>query len=160
MNTEDIFERIKNCINKQYLEFVEIVLRESNNKNENAYYIVAIASPSLWRPNKSEKTLAKIKVGKNVSFIAFKKTYKKKFEKKDIDYTTIKSEDFIRITFEEFNSIDKQVLNQIINDVLLESFSFSPFGCCGKYKECQEKHFCVHSDQLYSTACQFKKFIV
>lgn len=33
------------------------------------------------------------------------------------------------------------------------------FGCCNKYIECSNEKHCIHENQLYSKACEYRKYL-
>ena len=155
---EKILMHTKKFIDPAFLDSVSLFIKKSNTPSIS--FLSVKANPSPWRSDVSEKTFAKIKLGKKSSYIAFKNTYKKDFDNTHIPYVMVKSEQLIRVTLEDFFNIDEQSMKKIANSVFFNSFNFASFGCCGKFKECQEKGLCVHPDIVYANAaCQLKKHI-
>lgn len=152
-----IFDRLRSAVEFKLLNSADISLKNSNTNN--ITFVVIQARPSPWRGEISDKTLAKIKSSKISGYVSFKNKYKSEFEKYNIPFNTIKSEQTIRIKFEDFLEIDEYILKNLINTIFIDSFNFTPFGCCGKFKECQLKHECLHEDIIYATACQWRKLI-
>lgn len=157
INEMEIFNRIKNNIDEKYTKIVNLKLKSS--KTTGIYFITVDAKPTSWRANASEKTLAKIKIGRDISYISFAPEYKNIFKKYFINYTKTKSENAIRISFSDFKNIPSNVLTELLTTIMISSFKFDSFGCCGKYRECKEKGYCVHNDILYANACQYRKII-
>ncbi|MCM1114250.1 MAG: hypothetical protein NC397_01990 [Clostridium sp.] len=157
MNEIDIFNQIKDNINKKYLSVVNFELVKSKTKG--IFFITIKASPSPWRLDASEKTLAKIKIGKKVSYISFATCCENELNKYSITYSKIKSENMLRVTIDEFSEISPENITKLFTSIMLNAFNFQSFGCCGKFKECEKNGICVHDDILYSTACQYRKII-
>lgn len=160
MNEIDIFNLIKQNIDKRYLDTVDLELKETENKSEkNAYFIYVKAAPTPWRLDSSTKTLTKIKFGKKISYISFPVSCANTLNEYSISFSKIKSEDALRVSIDEFSKISSEIIKDLFTKIMLDAFNFQAFGCCGKFKECEKTGICVHDDVLYSTACQYKKII-
>ena len=70
--------------------------------------------------------------------------------------------DWIRIELQSFLKLLNDPSHdfiQAINDMFVECIAFPSFGCCSKYAECEKAGNCLHTDQLYATACQWRNHI-
>lgn len=155
---ESILEYIEQFIEKRYLEITDLSVVKSANKSEkNLYSIIITSNPTVWRPDASKKLFAKIKLGKQVQYVGFSENCKKIFDECNIPFSTIKSSNTLRIDVDEFFKTDSAVLKKLFNEVFINSFNIPAFGCCGKYKECEETGNCTHADIIYSNACQYRR---
>lgn len=158
-NYLDLF---KNLISDDFLVNAELTLQE----NINGVNSFVISSPmTAYRSDINNVLFARIKVNGKRPYISFKSKYKYMFDKLDIPTYEVKSDTgYFRIDLDEFfNSsllqydFDINDLSKILNTIFLDSMSFQSFGCCSKYKECSYAKKCLHSDQLYATACMYRK---
>ena len=72
------------------------------------------------------------------------------------------NEDMIRIDLSDFTALIDNPTDDFIkavNLMYLNGISFPEFGCCSKYKECEQAEKCLHIDPLYATACQYQKLM-
>ncbi len=153
----EIIDFVKQYIDSRYRDITEISVKNSNSPD--IYFIVIKSKPTPWRSDTSDKTFSKIKLGKKSSYISFNTSYIKAFDKYSVSYSKIKSENMIRINLDDFFKIAPDVLEIIFNYIFINSFNITTFGCCGKFKECEEKGMCVHPDIIYASACQYRKII-
>lgn len=58
--------------------------------------------------------------------------------------------------FEAESDTDLQAFSGLVAKRLESLFPASPFGCCGRYKECSEAGRCIHSNAFYAPACNYK----
>lgn len=156
-NDEDIMELLNNSISKDYLKSSKLVLKI----NKGSYNSIIIeAQESIYRVGYNLSIMfARLKTEGKVTFISFSDTYKK-YINGIFNYTTIKSdESFLRISIDEFfeKVQNKKEAQEALNKIFVSAFTFEPFGCCGRYKECSEKEKCVHPDLIYASVCQYKK---
>lgn len=156
-----------------YVKFFEDVLwnneyfREAKlNVVENKvapYKSITISLPSnVYRVNKKNLFFIRIKTTGNIKYISFKKKYLFWFEKHEIPYYEIKSdEEFFRVLLEDFDKVIQYgksgELISLVEEMFLDAVNFEPFGCCHKYVECSNQKKCLHEDFLYSTACIYRK---
>lgn len=68
---------------------------------------------------------------------------------------SIKKEDIL-VSF-DFDSFENKEFSAFLQKMFLACFNFTSFGCCSKYIDCSDVKKCLHDDQLYSTACQYRK---
>lgn len=159
-STENILEYIKKYTDNRYLEISDIIITESSNKSSsNLYSVIIKSAPTTWRPDATEKTFAKIKLSKSMQYIAFNENCSNIFSELSIPYSKIKSEKMLRIMLDDFFAIDTFKLKKLFNQVFVNAFSITSFGCCGKFHECEKKCECVHTDVIYANACQYRKII-
>ena len=128
--------------------------------NDSIVYI--IASNSIYRTDgKKTVTIAKVKEGGKNEYISFYDKYVDMFDKAGISYSEADSSNAIRMSEMEFAiASSNPAFPSIIESIILQSFNFTAFGCCGKYIECSNKKRCLHDDIFYATAsCQYKKHL-
>ena len=155
---ERIVEKVKELVDSRFLETTEIAIKE-NRSDYNS--LIAIPQNTIYRSGlANEKLIARIKLGKKVEYIALPGSARKTLEEYDVPFSTVKSDDFLRISIYEFLLRDDDGIKKAINDIFLNALNFPSFGCCGRYQECSEKGECIHPDILYaSAACQYKKHL-
>lgn len=155
---ERIVEKVKELVDSRFLETTEIAIKE-NKSDYNS--LIAIPQNTIYRSGlANEKLIARIKLGKKVEYIALPGSARKTLEEYDVPFSTVKSDDFLRISIYEFLLRDDDGIKKAINDIFLNALNFPSFGCCGRYQECSKKGECIHPDILYaSAACQYKKHL-
>ena len=155
---ERIVEKVKELVDSRFLETTEIAIKE-NKSDYNS--LIAIPQNTIYRSGlANEKLIARIKLGKKVEYIALPGSARKTLEEYDVPFSTVKSDDFLRISIYEFLLRDDDGIKKAINDIFLNALNFPSFGCCSRYQECSEKGECIHPDILYaSAACQYKKHL-
>lgn len=153
----NVFNHLKLGIDKSLLNSADIVLKESNTKN--VFFIIIQSKSTPWRGEISDKTLAKIKTTKTSCCIIFKGKFKPEFEKLCVPISIIKSDSSIKINCDDFLNINTDDLQKLINQIFIDCFNFTPFGCCSKFNDCELKEKCLHDDPIYATACQWRKII-
>lgn len=155
---ERIVEKVKELVDSRFLETTEIAIKE-NKSDYNS--LIAIPQNTIYRSGlANEKLIARIKLGKKVEYIALPGSARKTLEEYDVPFSTVKSDDFLRISIYEFLLRDDNGIKKTINDIFLNALNFPSFGCCGRYQECSEKGECIHPDILYaSAACQYKRHL-
>ena len=152
---------LKQFINADYLNNTLL----SVNKNKGGYDSITVSSPGNTYRNAVSNLFAKIKIGGKNPYIAFLAKFLSDFNALGYTVKTVKSDSsFFRIGLNDFFGKDltdeeKSKLSAVINRIFLDSLSFSSFGCCSKYKECSTSKKCLHSDQLYATACMYRKHL-
>lgn len=159
-NNNFILESIVSKIDKDYRDAVDFIILE-NSKSVPYDSIVIKTRPSIWFNCKAYNyLLARIKLNGNFQYISFPGKLRRYIIENNIKYNTVKSDDFLRIEICYFlDNIDKPEFCNFINTAFFKSFSFEPFGCCHKYKDCTQLHTCLHDDKIYSLACQYRKII-
>lgn len=155
---ERIVKKVKELVDSRFLETAEIAIKE-NKSDYNS--LIAIPQNTIYRNGlANEKLIARIKLGKKVEYIALPGSARKTLEEYDVPFSTVKSDDFLRISIYEFLLRDDDGIKKTINDIFLNALNFPSFGCCGRYQECSEKGECIHPDILYaSAACQYKRHL-
>lgn len=155
-------EYIKSLISEEYLENAKIEIRENIGDCDS----IVISSPmTIYRPEINNILFARIKTKGQKPYISFKTKYKYLFsELKMLTYEVKSDNGFFRVSLEYFfndnlfnTSESKKVLSAALNTIFLDSMNFPTFGCCSYYKKCSDLKKCIHDDQLYSTACMYRK---
>lgn len=150
---------IKSFIYPKYLESAELIIQE----NVGAYDSIMVQSNGNMYRGAVYNLLARLKTEKSKRYISFKMKYIYYFRKLGFTVTTIKSdEEFFRISIDEFFSkefseTEIEEFKSLLNKIFLETLAFPSFGCCAFYEKCSDKKECVHEDQLYSSACEYRK---
>lgn len=161
---KQIVERIKPFIKSEYMSEAE--LRFVLNCGEaNSVNISLENNP--WRNGviKGDMLFSRIKAEGKLKYILFKDTLSYSFYKAGIQYSANKTEQkngLIRIALDEFTTHlqnGNDIFRTLMTSVFLRAISFSEFGCCSKYAECEKQGKCLHCDQLYATACQWQKYL-
>ncbi len=157
MTENEILNIVCDNIDLKYKKMLSFELKKSQTTG--IFFITVKAEPSYWRLDSNEKTLAKIKIGKKSSYIAFNTSCEKLLKQHSISYNKIKSENMLRVSIEDFSQIPVATIGNLFTNIMLNAFNFQAFGCCGKFNICEKTGICVHDDVLYSTACQYRKII-
>lgn len=157
-NEDELITFFEKHINPAYLKLSKLEIK--NNKS-GYKSIMIISEPTVWRfGDTQEKLFAKFNIVDKNNYIAFPSSTKKILNKHNLHYYTVKSDAWLRIPINEFFYFSKKAIKEIINQLFIRAFNYPSFGCCGKYKECTEKGYCVHDDLIYTNvACQYKKLI-
>lgn len=124
--------------------------------------VYAIESDSIYRTtNKQTVTVAKVKEGGKIEYISFSDKYAPLFDKAGISHSEADSSHSIRMSEMEFAiATSSPDFPLIIEHLVLQSFNFATYGCCGRYLECSNAKKCVHDDIFYATAsCQYKRHL-
>lgn len=161
---KQITEKIIPLIQPQYKQGAYININR-NVGGENPMVIRLDNNP--WRNGliKGDIVFAAVKFGKEQQYMLFKKKFSCYFDKLGIEYTsntTEKEKDMIRVNlynFKAFLDNPTEEFIKIINDMYIGNISFTEFGCCSKYKECEKADKCLHIDPLYATACQYQRMM-
>lgn len=161
---QKIVASIISLINDKYLDKATITLQENKSEKDS---IIIVVENNPWRNGviKGDLLFSRVKTGGKVQYVHFKKTYSHLFDKLRVSYTSNKSErdeGMIRIALSDFcNLLDHPTEDFIksLNYMYLNNISFSEFGCCSKYADCEKAGKCLHTDQLYATACQYQKLM-
>lgn len=162
---EQIVKKISSLIKPCFLESSKLSLQENISKLDS---IVIKLDNNTWRNGviKGNIIFARIKPNGDQPYINIKNKFSDLFSVFDIVQLSVpESEsqyDWIRIELQSFlkllnNPSDSFI--QAINDMYIGCIEFPAFGCCSKYAECQKEGKCLHTDQLYATACQWKKHL-
>lgn len=163
---EQIVKKISSLIKPCFLESSKLSLQENISKLDS---IVIKLDNNPWRNGviKGNIIFARIKPNGDQPYINIKNKFSDLFSVFDIVQLSVpESEsqyDWIRIELQSFlkllnNPSDSFI--QAINDMYIGCIEFPAFGCCSKYAECQKEGKCLHTDQLYATACQYRKNVV
>ena len=160
---QQIVDKITALIKPENLDHAKILLQK--NKGNDSIIIKLENNP--WRNGviKGDMLLCRVKTGGKIQYVQVKKKYSTLFNKMNIKYSNNSSEqneDMIRIDLSDFTSLIDNPTDDFIkavNLMYLNGISFPEFGCCSKYKECGPARKCLHIDPLYSTSCQYKKFL-
>lgn len=156
MEDIEVVKMMESLIEPSFLSGSSLVLQENS-----AYSSVLIKSPATpYRSgaNKDKSMLfCRIKSTKKIRYVAFPATYEEDFSAAGFKLSKIESDsEFVRISIDEF--VEKiESAKPALNKIFRRAFSFSSFGCCSRYKECSEQERCIHEDQLYATACMYRK---
>lgn len=150
---EFVYNKVLSYIKQEYLQSANIKL--NTNKN-NTYSIIISATQTAYRNAIDNILFSRFKITGKKPYISFKGKYRKSFKKIGFKVSDINKEGYFRIDLTEFiqNETD---LSDVINTIFIDSFNFDTFGCCGKYEKCSNEKCCIHDDQLYSTACMYRK---
>ncbi len=154
----DLLLFIEKHIDSAYLKNAKLTTK--NNKS-NYKSITIISEPTVWRFGDSkEKLFARFCINDKNNYIAFPNVAKPILDEFNLNYFQVKSDTYLRIYINDFFEYPENVVKLIINKLFIRSFNYQAFGCCGKYKICTEKGYCVHEDLIYANAaCQYKKII-
>lgn len=160
---QQIVDKISSLIIPDYLQTAKLLLQV--NKQENSIIIRIDNNP--WRNSISSGDIlfCRIKTTGDIHYFQFKKAFASDFQKNNISYSANKTElnnDMIRISFSDFTTAldnPSDDFKKLMNKVFVYNISFTKFGCCSKWEECQKAGKCLHSDQLYATACQYQKLL-
>lgn len=159
-----IVDKLANIINPDYLSTAKLLLQV--NKAENSIVIRIDNNP--WRNGviKGDIVFARIKSTGDNRYVNFKNKFSPLFDKLNVSSAPVSSleaqYDWMRIPLNVFLDLlnhPTEELISVINSIFINSIEFPAFGCCSKFSECAQKGKCVHSDTLYSTACQYRKLI-
>ena len=123
------------------------------------YYI---DSNSLYRTNNAKSvSVAKVKEGGKLEYISFSDKYAYLFDEAGIAFSRMNSNNSIRLNEIEFTIASSNAqFPLIIEHIVLQSFNYDSFGCCGRYLGCSNAKKCIHDDIFYATAaCQYKKHL-
>ncbi len=141
----------------------EFKLIANDNKTRKQFSsIFFVAKPSVYRSaHDLNITIATVKKSGKSLFIMFSKRFQKLFDDYNISYSSIESENFIRLDSLQIHSaINEVAFSKIIEQIVLSSFNFASYGCCSRYKECSNQRKCIHPDYFYASAsCQYKKHL-
>ncbi|MDF2557385.1 MAG: hypothetical protein K0R71_1213 [Bacillales bacterium] len=148
-------QHIKSLINPDFSNNVELSIR----KNNGSYDSIVINSPATpYRESLKDILFAKYKRNGKYPYISFSIRYQNDFRKIGLQGIKLKSDLlFIRYRLDDFLSVDKVSLSSTLNSIVIDSFNFTQFGCCYRYKECSNEKKCIHPDMPYSTSCQYRK---
>lgn len=121
--------------------------------------IVICSEATIYRSKIDSVMIGRIKLTGKKPYISFKNKYLYWFINKNIDYYAVKSDvGYFRVGIDKFEKIkNDNTFSKLIIDMCLDAMSFNSFGCCSKYVECSDRIQCLHSDQLYSNACMYRK---
>lgn len=162
---QQIVDKINALILPENLDHAKILLQENTNNLDS---IVIRLENNPWRNGviKGDIIFARIKTNGDTQYLNFKNKFLSLFNGTNIKLLPVPDAeaqyDWARVELNSFiellNAPTKDFIKSV-NEIYLGSIVFPEFGCCSKFKECSEKEECVHSDRLYSTACQYRKFI-
>lgn len=162
---QQIVDKINALIKPENLDHAQILLQENTNNLDS---IVIRLENNPWRNGviKGDIIFARIKtVGEN-QYVNFREKFLYLFNGMNIKCLPVPDAEaqynWARVelsSFMELLNAPTEDFIRAVNEIYLGSIVFPEFGCCSKYKECSERKECVHSDRLYSTACQYRKII-
>lgn len=155
---KQVVEKIKTIINPKYIETSEITIKD----NIGAYNsLVVVPQETIYRSGAAkEKLIARIKTSGSVQYISLPGSSRRTLEEHRVPFSTVKADEYLRISIDDFLSKNDEGIRKAINDIFLNALNFPSFGCCGRYQECSEKGECIHPDILYaSAACQYKRHL-
>ena len=162
---QQIVDKINALILPENLDHAKILLQENTNNLDS---IVIRLENNPWRNGviKGDIIFARIKTNGDTQYLNFKNKFLSLFNGTNIKLLPVPDAeaqyDWARVGLNSFiellNAPTKDFIKSV-NEIYLGSIVFPEFGCCSKYKKCFEKKECVHSDRLYSTACQYRKII-
>lgn len=169
-NEKNLLHSLTLLLDERFLESAKLRFAEKRDKSGNlreadrSEYksIVISAEPTAYRLNiNAEPLLCRVKFGKSSKYISFAPQHRKILEKYNIPGNGTASDQFLRIDLSVFfSNLLNENFRNAINDVFAAAFSFAPFGCCSKFKECSIAGKCLHDDFIYaSAACQYKKHL-
>ena len=157
---QQIVDQVKRIINQEYLATAKLLLQVNTTENS----IVIRIDNNPWRNGviKGDIIFARIKSTGETKYLNFKKKYSSIFDRLNISQIPASSSeaqyDWMRVKLSDFidliNNPTEETIHAI-NSIFINSIEFPSFGCCSKFTECTQKSKCVHSDTLYSTACQY-----
>lgn len=157
------FDFIKNNAPEIVTANGEFKLIANESKTRKQYSSVFfVAKSSVYRSARDLNiTVAIVKKSGKSLYIKFSKRFQKLFDDYNISYSSIESENFIRLDSLQIHSAMHEVaFSKIIEQIVLSSFNFASFGCCSRYKECSKQKKCIHPDYFYASAsCQYKKHL-
>ena len=155
---QQIVNKIARLIKPEYFESagLELMIKADNS---NSIRITIENNP--WRNGviKGNSFFANIKSGGKTQYINVKDIFAYNFSEIGIESTantTERKSEYIRInlhTFIKYLDNPSEKFIDLINKMFLRNILFQEFGCCSKYEECEKAGKCLHSDQLYATAC-------
>jgi len=149
---------IMNLIYPQYLKNATLDIRETKTQIKS----LVINSPATpYRARISNVVFAKIKADGKDPFISFRSSYFLDFNTLHMHPYQINSDsDFCRVSLINFTLAYQKnpyELSILLNQIFIDTLSFSSFGCCSRYNECSDALNCLHPDQLYATGCYYRK---
>lgn len=149
---------LKSVISPENLSAADLYLRKNISGVDS--FIIHVPATS-YHEEIDNILFAKIKTTGKVKYINFRKKYDFNFKQLDIQTKDIMSDqDFIRIDLDLFFS-EKTLSNpgviKLLNWIFIDTMSFPIFGCCSRYNECSNARKCIHPDQMYATACDYRK---
>ncbi len=167
---KNLLQSLTLLLDERFLKSAKLRFAEKRDKSGNlreadrSEYksIVISAEPTAYRLNSTaEPLLCRVKFGKSSKYISFAPQHRKALDKYNIPYDNAASDQFLRIDLSVFfSNLLNEDLKNAINEVFAAAFSFAPFGCCSKFKECSIAGKCQHDDFIYaSAACQYKKHL-
>lgn len=139
----------------------ELIANEAKTRTDYST-IFYVTNNSVFRSSYAHSITIVIvkKKGKSL-YVSFSDKFKNLFDKANIQYSTIKSENTIRLDSLQLSAaVNNNDFSKIIEHIVLNSFNFTTFGCCGKYIACSDAKKCLHDDYFYaSAACEYKKHL-
>lgn len=161
---KQICEKAKLMIEPKYLSESNI---EFKLNSDTAHSGVISLKNNPWRNGKinGDMLLIRIKAEGEKRFIYLKSSLSHLLDESNIEYSASPTEEkngVIKVDLNIFKAMfDKEDrrIKTIINAAFLRAISFTEFGCCSKYEECEKQGKCLHTDQLYATACQWQKHL-
>lgn len=157
---ETYLNKLQSVISQDNLSAADLYLRE-NVSGIDSFIIHVPATP--YHEEIDNILFARIKTTGKIKFISFRKKYNFKFKQLNIQTTDVKSNsDYIRIDLDLFFSqetLSNPEVIKLLNWIFIDTMSFPTFGCCSRYKECSNARKCIHPDQMYATACSYRKHL-
>lgn len=161
---QQIVDRISALIKSEYLDGALLCLKQ-NKGDKDSLNITVDNNP--WRNGviNGDMLFGRIKTGGKIQYLQVKNKYSHFFKQMGVPYEAKKTDednDMIRINLSDFCSLldaPTELLTHTINTMYIDNIAFAGFGCCSKYAECEIQGMCLHTDQLYATACQWQKHL-
>ena len=157
-----IVNKISKLIKPDYLNNAELHIQE--NKDAKDSIIIKIRN-NTWRNGviKGDMLFGRIKTGGKTEYLQIRDSYSHIFKRLNVEFTSNKTEqneNMIRIKLSDFCNLlnePTELFINTMNSIYIDNILFASFGCCSKYIDCEKQGKCLHCDQLYATACQFKQ---
>lgn len=159
--SDDVLNLLKQFISSDYLDGSDLYIKK-NRGDIDSICVSSVAT--AYRRAVKDVLLLRVKSKGSKPYISFRAKYSKQLNEFGFDtYKTAAENDFVRVSVSDFMSLDfadsniSVQLTALFNKIFAEAMSFDSFGCCSKYIECSNADKCLHEDQLYSTACMYRK---
>lgn len=162
---QQIVDKVSSLIQPCFFDGAQLLLQENTSLLDS---IIIKIDNNPWRNGviKGNAIFARIKSSGGNAYINVKDKFEEIFDTFGVVKLPVpESEskyDWIRIELQSFLKLLNDPSHdfiQAINDMFVECIAFPSFGCCSKYVECTNQGKCLHMDQLYATACQYRKNI-
>ena len=155
---ENYLTQIKSLIAPEFLQSASLEIRKSKTQVKS----LVVSSPATpYRESVNNLVFAKIKTEGKQPYISFRSTYTHDLTALGLQpYQTKSDADFCRValaSFFESGVLHNSALADLLNRIFADTMNFPAFGCCSRYNECSDAKKCLHPDQMYATACAYRK---